>query len=35
MAVTLSLGSSVDIGSSITIDTTGFAEWTLSARLAW
>ena len=35
MGVTLALGSSVRIGSSITIDTTGFTAWTLEAELSW
>jgi len=35
MGVTLALGASVRTSSSITIDTTGFSEWTLSVELIW
>lgn len=35
MGVTLALGSSVRTSSSITVDTTGFSEWTLSVELTW
>ena len=35
MGVTLELGASVEVSSTITIGTTGFTEWTLAARVAW
>jgi hypothetical protein len=35
MGVTLALGSSVEVTSSITVDTTGFTEWSLSAQVSW
>jgi len=35
MGVTLALGSSVSTSSSITVDTGGFSEWTLSFALSW
>jgi len=35
MGVTLALGSTVSVSSSITIDTTGFTAWTLGAELVW
>lgn len=35
MAVTLALGSSVSVSSAVTIDTTGFSNWALSARVSW
>jgi hypothetical protein len=35
MGVTLALGTSVSTSSTITVDTTGFAEWTLSVRVSW
>ncbi len=35
MRVTLALGTSVSVSSAITIDTTGFTEWALSARVSW
>ncbi len=35
MGVTLALGSSVSASSTITVDTTGFTEWTLSVRVSW
>jgi len=35
MGVTLALGSSIRISSSITVDTTGFTAWKLSVRLNW
>jgi len=35
MGVTLALGTSVSATSTITVDTTGFNEWTLSAEVSW
>jgi len=35
MAVTLALGSSVSVSSAVTIDTTGFSNWALSAQVSW
>jgi len=35
MGVTLALGTSVEVSSSISVDTTGFTEWMLSARVSW
>ena len=35
MGVTLALGTSVSTSSTITVDTTGFTEWTLSVRVSW
>ncbi len=35
MGVTLALGTSVSASSTITVDTTGFTEWTLSVRVSW
>ncbi len=35
MGVTLALGSSIRMSSSITVDTTGFTAWKLSVRLSW
>ena len=35
MGVTLALGSTVSASSSITIDTTGFTEWTLGVEVSW
>ncbi len=35
MGVTLALGTSVSTSSTITVDTTGFTEWTLAIRVSW
>jgi hypothetical protein len=35
MGLTLALGSSVSTSSTITVDATGFTEWTLAFRVAW
>lgn len=35
MAVSLELGASVEMSSSITIDTTGFTDWTLGFAVSW
>jgi len=35
MGVTLSLGSSISMSSTITVDTTGFSEWTLSFEVSF
>jgi len=35
MGVTLALGTSVSASSTITVDTIGFTEWTLSVRVSW
>jgi len=35
MGVTLALGTSVEASSTITVDTTGFTEWTLSVEVSW
>lgn len=35
MGVTLALGTSVSASSAITVDITGFTEWSLSVRVSW
>jgi hypothetical protein len=35
MGVTLALGESIEASSTITVDTTGFTEWTLAVRVSW
>jgi hypothetical protein len=35
MGVTLALGSTIEATSEITVDTTGFTEWRLSAKVSW
>ena len=35
MGVTLALGSSIEASSSITVNTTGFTEWSLAVDLTW
>jgi len=35
MGVTVAIGSSLSLSSSITVDTTGFTEWTLAAEVSW
>jgi len=35
MGVTLALGTSVSMSSTITVDTTGFTQWTLSFEVSF
>jgi hypothetical protein len=35
MGITLALGTSVSTSTTITVDATGFTEWTLSFKVSW